>query len=291
MHVQDQQSKPKGKARVIQRVIAKATLVHHVCIFDGTTSFLHLVNDRYKQSFTLSEIRKRCSFQSTRTIYCFVLLNIMPVKPETVDCKFRSGWSTVNLPLVKCKSVMSMFQPRVDPNDTTLVTQPGSSNDVNMGGEQGEKQTGGDDDCITSPVTVQDQVPIQVAISEDHPNQSLDPSMLCDVPERSGNHEEVKNINEQSCIENFSRVSGDIKATPINSESEEPPKKRLRTDQPDEHSHEPKSDQTVVEFDDGTCTPAICNDDTHHLAQRPSEIEKVNHGENLITNFLCPHFR
>lgn len=298
MQVQDEQKQSKGKSRMVQRVIAKATLVHHVCIFDGTTNFLHLVNDRYKQSFTLADIRKQCSFQSTRSIYCFVLLNIIPVRPDTVECKFRSGWSTVNLPLVKCKSVASMFQPRVAPKDTTLVNESGSASDVNIGDEHGETQTGGGDVCITSPdtgttSTVHNQVPVS-EIREDYPKQSLE--VLCDVSEQSGKHEEAKNVNAESCSEHPNDVSGveidelhenlqdnNIKAipVPITLESEEPPKKRLRTDQPGDLSHEPESDERVVDHD------------THHLVQSQSisrmtpETGEVSHVDNIKSHIFC----
>ena len=93
-------------------VVATARLLRCICLYDGTSSFLNLLNDKYKLSYSLKDIRQTCGFESTRHIYAFVLgaVNLVPKKP--IDLKFRSGWASSNLPVGKCSTIGAFMRPK-----------------------------------------------------------------------------------------------------------------------------------------------------------------------------------
>lgn len=92
-------------------------VIQTLCVYDSKTSTSHvtLVNTKYKQTFTLEQIRELCQVKGSgvkSNLYCSVLTHVTFTKRSTVEIRHRFGWGVAQVPVLQAKSINHWISKR-----------------------------------------------------------------------------------------------------------------------------------------------------------------------------------
>lgn len=130
--------------------VGTCTLMQHLVIYDGRQSHLELLNNTYKTSYTLKDIRATGNFNSSSRIYCMVMFRVNLQPPSPMQVRLRVGWGE-GFPPVVCQTIQSIFAKKAAKTEMDTVTnQPVDDDSKSSQDISGNKPGRHDDNDVLS---------------------------------------------------------------------------------------------------------------------------------------------